>query len=127
MKKIAAAITGLGFILFSASPIWAADVSIVISKPATVQITNLGKLLGSLVGVVLILAALAAFFFLIYGGISWIISGGDKSKVETAQKRIQAALLGLIIVFAVWALFTVVANWLGFDPFNLTLPTPTGN
>ncbi len=125
MKKIAAAITGIGFLLLSASPVWAADISIVISKPETVKITDLGKLMGSLVGVVLILAAIAAFFFLIYGGLSWIISGGDKSKVEAAQKRIQAALIGLIIVFAVWALFSYVGKWLGLpNPFELTLPSP---
>lgn len=124
MRKIAAAIMSVGAFLALASPVWA-DVTIVVSRPVDiVRIVDIGKLFGSLVGVLLIVAAIAAFMYLLYGGIQWIISGGDKAKVEAAQHRIQAALLGLIIVFAVWALFTVIGGYLGINIFAPTLPSP---
>lgn len=106
---------------------FAQGVTISIQRPQdVVKIVDFGKFLGSLVGVALLLAALAAFFYLIWGGIQWITSGGDKTAVEAAQHRIQAALLGLLITFATWALFTVIGGFLGIDVFNLKLPSPTG-
>lgn len=103
---------------------FAQETTITIQKPPNVRITDFGKLIGSIVGIALVLATLAAFIYLIWGGIEWITSGGDKAGVEAAQKKIQAALLGLLIVFATWALFTVVGRFLGIDVFNLVIPSP---
>jgi hypothetical protein len=44
--------------------------------------------------------------------------------VEGAQHKIQAALLGLFIVFAAWAIMLVAGQFLGFDLSNLKIPTP---
>jgi len=127
MKKITAAITALSIYLFLAAPIWAQEITIVISPPRNVTpITNLGKLISSLISVILVVATLAAFFYLLWGGVQWIISGGDKTAVEGAQHRIQAAIVGLIIVFCAWAIFAVLGQFLGIDPFNLKLPSPAG-
>jgi len=70
------------------------------------------------------IATIAAFVYLLLGGFTWITSGGDKANVEAAQKRIQAAIIGLIIVFAAWALMIVIGRFLGIDPFNFVLPSP---
>lgn len=123
MKKATAIISALSAFVLSASPAFA-QVVISVSPPPNLQILDLGKLLSGAVGLILVVAALAAFIFLIWGGIQWIISGGDKGKVETAQHRIQAALLGLFIVFAVWAIFLVVEQVLGISILRgITLPS----
>ena len=72
---------------------------------------------------VLIIAALAFFFMLILGGIKWITSGGDKGRVESARSQITAALIGLVIVFAAWAILGIVENFFGVNlrSFNLNL------
>ncbi len=124
MKKFIAVSTAFSGLLLNASSVLAQETTLTIQKPPNVRITDFGKLIGSLVGITLVIATLAAFMFLIYGGIQWITSGGDKAGVETAQHRIQAALLGLLIVFATWALFTVVGRFLGIDVFNLVIPSP---
>src|SRR4030043_371258 len=100
MKKIFAFVIGGSVFLLNTTPILAAGAAttIIISRPPTVQITNLGTLLGSVIAIVLIVAAIAAFFYLIWGGVQWILSGGDKSKVEAAQHRLQAAIIGRMIV-----------------------------
>ncbi|MBI5452347.1 hypothetical protein HY945_02705 [Candidatus Gottesmanbacteria bacterium] len=123
MKKFTALTTTFFTFILSAAPV-AAQVDISISKPPNLKIDNPGKLLGGVIGLILIISALAAFIFLIWGGVQWITSGGDKAGVEAAQHRIQAALLGLFIVFAAWAIMLVAGQFLGFDLSNLKFPTP---
>ncbi|MBI2617636.1 hypothetical protein HYW55_05885 [Candidatus Gottesmanbacteria bacterium] len=101
MKKLFATLTGFTSVLLASSPAFAQDTTITISRPANLNITEFGKLIGAIIGAALVLATLAAFFFLLWGGIQWITSGGDKAGVESAQHRIQAALLGLLIVFSI--------------------------
>lgn len=70
-----------------------------------------------------ILAAIVAFAFLVYGGIMWITSGGDKAKTEAARNTITAALVGLLIVFAAWAILSLIQIFFGVSVFNFTLPS----
>lgn len=70
------------------------------------------------------LAILAALVYLIWGGINWILSGGDKEKVDAARKRIVAAIVGLILVALAVAILNFVLVLLGFcGLFNFQLPT----
>ena len=75
------------------------------------------------IAVVLVLAAVIFFFMLVIGGVKWITSGGDKGKTEAARNQITAALVGLIIVFASWAIMQLVNLIFGVDIIsNLTIP-----
>ena len=123
MKKLISIPTAILGLIFNPISVYAQEITITIQKPSNVKITDFGKLIGGIVGIALTMATLAAFIFLIWGGIQWITSGGDKAGVESAQHRIQAALLGLLIVFATWALFTVVGSILGINIFNMVIPT----
>jgi len=60
---------------------------------------------------------------LIIGGIRWILSGGDKANTESARNQITAALIGLIIVFAAWALATLLGTVLNIDILQFNIPT----
>lgn len=71
----------------------------------------------------LVVAALVFFFILVIGGIRWIASGGDKAQTENARNQITAALVGLVIVFAAWAILALIRTFFGVDIFSLTLPT----
>jgi hypothetical protein len=106
--------------------VFAADPSITINQPANIRISDVGQLVSALVGVLLIISALMAFFYLILGGISWITSGGDKAAMETARNKITHAIVGLIIVGAAWAVMILVQNFLGVQIIGgtLTFPTP---
>lgn len=101
-----------------------AQVNLSISRPDIIKITAPGQLLGSIIGLILIVSVVVAFIFLVWGGLQWILSGGDKAGVESAQHRIQAAIIGLFIVFVAWAIFTIVGQFLGFNITNLSIPTP---
>lgn len=71
----------------------------------------------------LVVAAIVFFFILVIGGIKWIASGGDKAQTEGARNQITAALVGLVIVFAAWAILALIKTFFGVDIFQLTLPS----
>lgn len=72
---------------------------------------------------ILVIAALVFFFILVIGGVKWIMSGGDKAHTEAARNQITAALVGLVIVFAAWAIASLVGTFFGVNIFDLTIPT----
>ncbi len=104
--------------------VFAADPSITINTPDNIKITDVGKLISAGVGVLLIISALLAFFYLILGGISWITSGGDKAAMESARNKITHAIVGLIIVGAAWAVMILIQNFLGVQIIGGTLDFP---
>lgn len=72
-----------------------------------------GKFFSGFIGILLVLGALWAFVNLLLGALNWISSGGDKAKLEAAQQRIVQAIIGLVLVFAAWAIFFVLLRFLG--------------
>lgn len=123
MKKLTVFGSSIISFLLAASPAWA-QVNINIPSPAILKITDIGKFISNILAAILVIAALAAFIFLLLGGLQWITSGGDKSGVEAAQKRIQAAIVGLFVVFAAWAIMLLVGQFLGIpNIFKLNIPT----
>lgn len=50
-------------------------------------------------------AILLSFFFIIWAGIQWVTSGGDKEGIAKARMRLTYAIVGLVI--SLLALFTV--------------------
>ena len=79
-------------------------------------------IISGLIRLTLVVAAIVFFFILVIGGIKWIDSGGDKGQTEAARNQITAALVGLVIVFAAWAILALIRTFFGVDIFSLTLP-----
>ncbi|MCJ7805265.1 hypothetical protein MUP46_01335 [Patescibacteria group bacterium] len=89
------------------------------------QLGNLtiGGIVSGLIRFILVVAALVFFFILVIGGIRWIASGGDKAQTEAARNQITAALVGLVIVFAAWAIVQLINTFFGINIFQLTIPS----
>lgn len=87
---------------------------------------KLGTVISGIVTILLIAATIIALFFLIFGGIRWVTSGGDKAKVESARNTIIAAIIGLVIAFLAYFILTLVLSFFGLSLSNLTLPKITG-
>ena len=115
MKKLAPLGTIAGLLL-SATPVFAQNLGV--PKPPGFQIEDLGKFVSNAAGVALVIAAILVFVFLIWGGIQWITSGGDKGKTEEARNRITAAFVGLAIVAAAWAVVQLISTFFGIDIFG---------
>jgi hypothetical protein len=75
---------------------------------------SFSELFNGLLQLVFVIAALLVFFYLILGAFRWITSGGDKGKTQTAQSTIVAAVVGIIILAASYAILIIVLNFLGY-------------
>lgn len=83
---------------------------------------NIGSVISGVITILLIAAAIIALFFLIWGGIRWITSGGDKSKVDEARKTIIASIIGLVIALLAFFIITIVLGIFGLSLTDLRLP-----
>jgi hypothetical protein len=61
----------------------------------------------------MIIATLLSISFLIFGGIKWTSSGGDKTALENARKMITWAIVGLVITFSSFLIITTVGQFFG--------------
>jgi len=82
-----------------------------------------GKLVSGAISLLMLLVALVFFFILLLGGLKWVTSEGDEKKVGAARAQITNALIGLAIVFAAWAIMSLIGKLFGIDIFNFEIPT----
>ena len=68
------------------------------------QIPSLGDILTFAIRAFFVIAGLAALFYMLIGAFSWVTSGGDKDAVSAAREKIQAAVVGMILIVAVLAI-----------------------
>lgn len=83
--------------------------------------TLLTQVLPALITYLLIGTTLLALAFLIFGGIRWIISGGDKTAVESARKMITYAIIGLVIAFLSFFIINTIGGFFGVKLLGTTL------
>ncbi len=77
---------------------------------------------GNVIQVLLVIAVILSVCFLIWGGIRWIMSAGDKGKVEQARATIIGAIIGLVISFLAYFIVTVIVYMLTGSSMNLPIP-----
>jgi hypothetical protein len=77
------------------------------------QNNGLGVFVSNVLGLAITLAGVLFLIYLIWSGIEWILSGGEKAGVEAARNKITNALIGLVIVVAAWAIFSLLKTFLG--------------
>ena len=83
----------------------------------------IGNLVSAIGGLLFLFAFLLTFLYLLTGGVAWVTSAGDKSKLETARDKITNALVGLVIVAAAYAVFSLVGQFFGLDVKALKIPS----
>lgn len=86
--------------------------------PASDQVGPFGQtVIVRSLRILFVVAILLAFFYIILAGISWITSGGDKQKVESARKKITFSIIGLSIVFAGYFILSLIGHFFGVTFF----------
>ena len=123
--KLSGLAMGAGALLTAVSPVRATNpFGEPISTP-TGFFTDFGDLINDLLKIVLAIGALLVFAYLIWGGIEWITSGGDKGKTESARNKITAAVIGLIILAASYAILLLALSLIGAGDLNTVLQRAT--
>lgn len=91
--------------------VYAADYSV---APVQVGFTipDFGVVLTFLIRTFFIVGGIIALLYLLLGAFSWITSGGNKENVDKAREKIQAAIIGVILIFVVLAIVIVLEETL---------------
>jgi hypothetical protein len=82
------------------------------------SITNPGNVVGAIITTLFILAIVITLFFLLWGGIRWITSGGDKAKIDQARGTLVAAVVGLVITFLSYFILNLVTYFVSGQSFT---------
>ena len=82
-------------------------------SPGESGIAIFQEFIPNLIGLGFILGALIFFFVMIIGAIQWISSGGDKAAIEAARGKITNAIVGIIILFALFVVLKTVGQFFG--------------
>lgn len=85
-------------------------------------IVALGKLLGTGVRLFLIVAGLFLLIYLLWGAFDWITSSGEKERVEKAQGKITNAIIGILLIFVVLAVWGLITG----DILGIIINSPSG-
>lgn len=109
----------LAFFIF-ASPVFAVDSAISnLENSAKVgysdqdlskTITDVPGTIGKIIGVGLSFVGVLFLILLIYGGFIWMTARGNQQDISKAMDLIQAAVIGLIIVLAAYAITAYVGS-----------------
>jgi len=121
LQKISLATTGA----LASLQVWAGTA---LAAPTTVSaptgfFSDIGSLINQILKFVMVISALLVFMYLIWGGIEWITSGGDKGKTESARNKITSAVIGLIVVASAFAILQLALTFLGLGDINELLRT----
>lgn len=85
--------------------------------------TSVGGVLGAVINVMFVLAAIIALWFLVQGGIRWITSQGDTKNVEGARNQIIAAAVGLAVTFLAYLIVNLMLQFfLGTSLNSIVIP-----
>ncbi len=132
VKKVFVSISSLFTYLFLALPAFA-QTSVDFCTSATgfaatlctLGGDNLAITIRNIVGFFVILAVVIALLYLLYGGIKWITSRGEKDQVEAARNHIMAAIIGLVVVFLAIFILSIVLAAFGIKFDKLIIPNIT--
>ncbi len=61
-------------------------------------------MIGGIVNVIMGLLGVVAVLIILYGGFMWMTAAGNEEKVTKAKKLIIAGIIGLVVIFAAFAI-----------------------
>lgn len=94
----------------------------------SIDLEKNSNFIGNIFTLLLTGSVLLSLGFLIWGGIKWITSGGDKSKVDGARGAIVAAIVGLVVSFLAFSIVNLVTYVFGVKGTNgLEIPRLVNN
>ena len=84
---------------------------------------SVGGVLGAIINVMFVIAAIIALWFLVQGGIRWITSQGDTKNVEGARNQIMAAAVGMAVTFLAYLIINLLLQFfLGTSLNSIVIP-----
>jgi hypothetical protein len=75
---------------------------------------NITTGISGVIGFLTVCAAIWFFIQFLIGGLAWISSAGDKTKLNEARDRLTNAFIGLLVVVAGWAILAIAGQFFGW-------------
>jgi len=72
---------------------------------------TLTRVIGVGLTLLLIAAVILSLFYLIWGGIDWVMSEGDKQKLQSARQKIVFSIVGLTVAFLSFFIINLIFNF----------------
>ncbi|OGD10147.1 hypothetical protein A2397_03835 [Candidatus Amesbacteria bacterium RIFOXYB1_FULL_44_23] len=91
------------------------------TRYATIESLQPQMFVSTLINMLLGLAGVASFVFLLWGGVQWIMAGGDKDALDKSRKKLVGALIGLSLVFSSYAILYIIRVLFNINVIGWTL------
>lgn len=72
---------------------------------------------------IIIVGGLAFILYFLWGGLQWIMAGGDKGKIDEARGKLTQGLIGLALLAASYVIVKFLETAIGIDLLDITWPT----
>lgn len=66
------------------------------------------QIIGTVVGAFLGFTGLTFIILIIIAGYGWLTAGGNEEKIKKASSTIKSAIIGVIVAFSAWTLWTFI-------------------
>ncbi len=103
-------ITTFFFVLIASWPglVLGAAGSQSVPVPNPLQAESIPQLAGQIIRGLMGVTGALALFFLVWGGIVWMTSGGNSDRVKRGRETIVWAILGLVVIFLSYVVINFV-------------------
>jgi type IV secretory pathway VirB2 component (pilin) len=129
MRKIATPLVALSLLALVATPAIVSAQQEFETDPATIIETQFGleeyegevalgqdisiqETIARIINILLGFLGIIAVIIILAGGFKWMTAGGNEDKIGEARKMIVQGLIGLVVIFASWAIASFVINLL---------------
>lgn len=85
-------------------------------------LTGIEAIVRLLLNVVIRIAGLVAFFFIVSSGFSYITSGGDSQKIAQSMKKITFAVIGLVVMLSSWVIMHLIEYFTNIGIWQFSIP-----
>ncbi|MBQ9020117.1 hypothetical protein IJ096_02240 [Candidatus Saccharibacteria bacterium] len=124
MKKITKRISQIALGASAALTLWTGKAMAITAQDGAnaaradgmpVELVGVDGVFTNITNTILYVVGIVSVIMLIYGGLRYIISGGDSKKVTDAKNTILYAIIGLIIAILSFAIVNFVLNSIGIN------------
>jgi len=125
LAKIATVFGGASSAILALASVAAADLVITDATSGTLPNFSVEQFITWAIRLIIIIAFIISFIFLLIGGIRWIIAGGEEKAIGSARGMVTGALIGLVIVLSAFAIMKLMETFFGVQIISGEIKIPT--
>ena len=94
-----------------------------IEPPGDLKVFSLNAIVQTFISLFFLIAVILSLIYIIWGAIDYIMSEGDKQRIQQARQKFIFAIVGLIVVLSAFFIIGTVGHIFGINFFG----APIGN